>query len=423
LYQIVTPLGEGGMAAVYKAYQFSVDRYVALKVLPRHFADDPQFIQRFDQEAKVLAGLQHPHILPVHDYGHAESYAYIVMPLLAGGDLADLLSTRRCTLEEIGRIISQVGDALDYAHSQGIVHRDVKPSNILIDQRGNCLLSDFGLAKLLEGNSSLTGSGYMIGTPSYMSPEQGMGQTLDGRSDIYALGVILYEMVTGQVPYRAETPMAVVFKHIQDPLPPPSKIDPSIPEALERVILKSLAKKPEDRFATPGDMVKALRAAILSVTSSPQNESTSPARYSGIDEKTRRLDNSNPITNVPAASPTLVKENSGQSGVSQTMFWGVISLLLVIVIGLAVGVWWFSRSGGPAALPPAPPAQLEQPPVPGQLPPAPPPEAIEACRGAAAGAACTANTPRGAISGTCQVLPGQQQLACIPAGGPPPPGP
>ncbi|MBI1881015.1 MAG: serine/threonine protein kinase, partial [Chloroflexi bacterium] len=319
LYQIVTPLGEGGMAAVYKAYQFSVDRYVALKVLPRHFADDPQFIQRFDREAKVLANLQHPHILPVHDYGHTDSYAYIVMPLMAGGDLADLLNTRRCSLEEIGRIISQVGDALDYAHTQGIVHRDVKPSNILVDQRGNCLLSDFGLAKMVEGNSNLTGSGYLVGTPSYMSPEQGMGQTLDGRSDIYALGVILYEMVTGQVPYKAETPMAVVFKHIQDPLPPPSKIDPTVREEIERVLLKSLAKKPEDRYATPGDMVKALQAAIQSVTSSPQAEGIPSTKYTRLSDRTKP-DHSGRMPTAQATPPVLPKETPGQSGVSQTMF-------------------------------------------------------------------------------------------------------
>ncbi|MFN8455634.1 MAG: serine/threonine-protein kinase [Anaerolineae bacterium] len=261
-YQIVAPLGEGGMAAVYKAYQPGMERYVALKVLPRHFAHDPQFVARFEQEAKILARLQHPHILPVFDYGQADGYAYIVMPFLHSGTLTDLMRGAPLPLAQIRRIISQVGDALDYAHSQGLIHRDVKPSNILLDERGNCLLTDFGIAKMIESSAHLTATGGFIGTPAYMSPEQGLGQKIDGRSDIYALGIILYEMALGQVPYKAETPMAVVVKHINDPLPIPRQVNSSLPEGVEGVILKALAKQPEDRYATAGDMVQALRAVI-----------------------------------------------------------------------------------------------------------------------------------------------------------------
>ena len=267
-YQIVAPLGEGGMAAVYKAYQPAMDRYVALKVLPRHFASDPQFISRFQQEAKLLAKLQHPHILPVFDFGETDGYTYIVMPFVESGTLTNLMHGQQLPLEQVQRVISQVGDALDYAHMRGLIHRDVKPSNVLMDERGNCLLTDFGLAKIIEGSAHLTTSGTIMGTPAYMSPEQGLGEKLDARSDIYALGVILYEMATGRVPYSAETPMAVVFKHIYDPLPPPRSLNANLPEALERVMLKALAKNPEDRFATANEMVKALQVSLQEITPS-----------------------------------------------------------------------------------------------------------------------------------------------------------
>jgi serine/threonine protein kinase/basic membrane lipoprotein Med (substrate-binding protein (PBP1-ABC) superfamily) len=269
-YQIISALGEGGMAAVYKAYQPAMERYVALKILPRHFASDPQFIARFQQEAKILAKLQHPHILPVHDFGEAEGYTYIVMPYVETGTLTDVLQGQPLSLSQIRSIISQVGAALDYAHARGLIHRDVKPSNILIDESGNCLLTDFGLAKMVEGSAALTTSGAIMGTPAYMSPEQGLGQKLDGRSDIYSLGVILYEMASGRTPYSAETPMAVVIKHISDPLPSPRTVNPALPEAVERVILKALAKQPQDRYATAGEFVRALQAAIPDTASLPE---------------------------------------------------------------------------------------------------------------------------------------------------------
>ena len=262
VYRVVAPLGEGGMAAVFKAYQAGMDRYVALKILPRYFASDPQFVARFEQEAKVLARLLHPHILPVHDYGESDGYTYIAMPFVESGTLADLLDDQPLPLVHIRRIVTQVGDALDYAHSQGVIHRDVKPSNVLVDQRGNCLLTDFGIAKMVEGSVYLTRTGGIVGTPAYMSPEQIQGHGLDGRSDVYSLGIVLYEMATGRPPYRAETPPAIFVKHLHDPLPPPSSLNSELPEPVERVILKSLAKNREERYASAGEMVRALQAAI-----------------------------------------------------------------------------------------------------------------------------------------------------------------
>jgi serine/threonine protein kinase len=264
-YRIVAPLGEGGMAAVYRAYQPNMDRYVALKVLPRYFASDPQFVGRFEQEARVLAKLQHPHILPVFDYGESEGYTYIVMTYVDAGSLSQLLEERTLTLREVGRIISQVGDALDYAHSIGVLHRDVKPSNILVDSRGNCLLTDFGIAKIVESSTKLTQTGGILGTPAYMSPEQIASATLDGRTDIYSFGIVLYEMTTGRPPYQAETAAAVLVKHLHDPLPMPRRFNPALPESVERVILRALAKKPEDRFPTAGEMVTAMEQAIASL--------------------------------------------------------------------------------------------------------------------------------------------------------------
>ena len=261
-YQIVAPLGEGGMAAVYKAYQPSMERHVAVKVLPRHMATSEEFLTRFRREAKLLAHLQHPNILPVFDYGEADNYPYIVMPFVPSGTLADHLTGEHLPLIKVRRIMTQIGDALAYAHARGMIHRDIKPSNVLMDESGNCLLTDFGLARMVESSSKITSTGTVLGTPAYMSPEQGTGSEIDHRSDIYSLGVILYEAVTGRIPYNAETPIAIVFKHIQDPLPSARKLNPNLPESIELILLKALAKNPEDRYQKMEDFVHAIQMAV-----------------------------------------------------------------------------------------------------------------------------------------------------------------
>jgi serine/threonine protein kinase len=209
----------------------------------------------------MLAQLQHPHILPVFDYGHAEGYSYIVMPLVQSGTLADLLKIRRMSPPEIRRIINQLGDALGYAHARGMTHRDVKPSNVLVDERENCLLTDFGLARMTAG-SERTSAGAIMGTPSYMAPEQGSGSHVDGRSDIYSLGIMLYEMVTGRLPYYGINQVAVVMQHINEPVPPPSQFAPDVSDKLERVIFKVLAKDPAARYQKAEDFVQAVQQAI-----------------------------------------------------------------------------------------------------------------------------------------------------------------
>ena len=269
-YEIEGPLGEGGMAAVYKAYQASMGRHVALKILPRQFASDPSFVARFAQEARIIARLQHVHIVPVYDYGHAEGYTYLVMPFIPTGTLADVMRAGHLPLERVRTVILQVGEALGYAHAQGVIHRDVKPSNILVDDRGNCRLTDFGIAKMVEGTLHLTQTGALSGTPSYMSPEQIQGETLDGRSDLYSLGVILFEMATGRPPFLAETPAAVLVKHLHDRPPNPRSIRRDLAPALERVILKSLAKARQERYPDLASFVQAVKAAI------PETPSTKP---------------------------------------------------------------------------------------------------------------------------------------------------
>ena len=268
-YRVEALLGEGGMAAVFTAYQPAMDRHVAIKILPRQMVGDTEFVARFQQEAKVVARLQHPHILPVFDYGEADGFAYLVMPLVMGGTLSGLMHGQPLPLSHIQIIVSQVGDALDYAHSQGVIHRDVKPGNVLLDERGNCLLTDFGLAKIMQGAPGLSGSGGIIGTPTYMSPEQGLGRPLDSRSDIYSLGVILYEMAVGRPPFSADTQIAIVVKHINEPFPPPRQLNASLPEPVERVILKALAKEPDDRYPTASAMVLDLRAALPDMLAAP----------------------------------------------------------------------------------------------------------------------------------------------------------
>jgi serine/threonine protein kinase len=223
------------------------DRYVALKVLSEQMSQDDEIRQRFEQEARVIANLEHKHILPVYAYEGTGDRLYLVMRYIEAGTLKERMAAGQMDLTEMNRIFHQVGEALHYAHQREVVHRDVRPSNVLIDDQGDCYLTDFGLAKILQSTVRFTVTGIGIGTPDYMSLEQGQGEKADARSDIHALGIVLYEMVTGQVPYRAETPMAVVLQHIHAPPPSPCSVNPEVPQDVELVILKAMAKSPDDR--------------------------------------------------------------------------------------------------------------------------------------------------------------------------------
>jgi len=336
------------MAAVYKGYQPAMERFVAIKVLPRHMSTSEEFTARFRREARLVAQLQHPHILPVFDYGESEGYPYIVMPFVVSGTLAGILRNQRLSLSEVRRVMTQIGDALSYAHARGMVHRDIKPSNMLIDESGNCLLTDFGLARMTEGEDKLTESGAVMGTPAYMSPEQGTGSTTDQRSDIYSLGIILYEMLTGRVPYTAETPVAVVFKHIQDPLPSARQFNPRLSEELELILLKSLAKNPAERYQTADAFVKAIQQVIAE----------SPSADKTLSEKLTPILPSVERKGKIAEKQSLVESTRGRQTPARFPAWalaGIGLLALAAIVAAAI----MSRSNAPR------PENVTQPTAPG----------------------------------------------------------
>ncbi len=261
-YRVIEQIGVGGMATVYRAYDAATDRYVALKVLPEYYATDPGFRTRFEREARAIAGLEHIHILPVHAFGEENSTAYLVMRYMQAGTLSETIRRGPLSFAEAARLLAQIAAALDYAHRCGVLHRDVKPSNVLLDGDSNAYLTDFGIAKIVAGSPDLTGS-KVIGTPAYMSPEQCQGsEKLTAATDQYSLGVVLYEMVTGHPPFEAETPIALIYKQLNEPLPPPRSLRPDLPGDAERVMLKALSKDPAARWPSCTAFSDAFAEAI-----------------------------------------------------------------------------------------------------------------------------------------------------------------
>ncbi|MEA3339959.1 MAG: protein kinase, partial [Chloroflexota bacterium] len=264
-YRVLEPLGRGGMARVYRAYHPQLDRYVAIKVLRSDLVEEGEFLPRFRREARAVAALRHPNIVQVFDSDARDNIYYIVLELLEGDTLKTRLNDYRTRSEsiplgEMARVLLDVLDGLAYAHSEGMIHRDIKPANILLTKHGQAVIADFGIARIVGGTRH-TMSGALLGTLDYMAPEQGMKGQSDARSDIYSLGIVLYEMLTQRTPFEADTPLAVLLKHVNDPLPLPRKIDPTIPESFERIVLKSLSKEPDDRYQSAEEMAQALRQA------------------------------------------------------------------------------------------------------------------------------------------------------------------
>ncbi len=377
-YKIVRELGRGGMATVYLAQQTTMnDRQVAIKVLPREFLHDPQFIERFKREVTLVAELEHPHILPVYDFGEIDRIPFIVMRYLAGGSLRDQIEQGLPPLADLERPIKQVCAALDFAHAEGIIHRDLKPSNIMLDERGNAYLSDFGIAQIMQDAGRLTGSA-VIGTPAYMSPEQAEGRPLDARSDVYALGVVLFEMVTGREPYQADTPMAMLLKQITEPMPSPRAYRPDLPEAVEEVILRATLKDPAGRYPSAGAFAEAFSEALSGLSVSETSvrmplpsavertyvPGTAPAEAAPQivpdgDEAIPTIVGDVPPTaaaSATAASPAAPASQARPAG--RRGLWIGLALLLVLILAgggilLASGV----LSPGAQAVTPPPPFQ------------------------------------------------------------------
>ena len=347
-YQILDRLGRGGMADVYKGYQPGLDRYVAVKVMHAHLAEDADFITRFKREAKSVAELRHPNIVQVFDFDVQGEIYYMVMEYIAGGETLkqrmQALSAQhqRLPIEQTLDIMIKLSDALAYAHDKGMIHRDIKPANVLVPSLDRPVLSDFGIARLL-GETGLTASGAMIGTPAYMSPEQGRGEHGDARSDIYSLGIVFYEMLTGKPPYDADTPFAIILKHINDPLVPPHTLIDPMPEAIERIVLKCLAKEPGDRFASMADLRDALRDAQSSIGREKATSTIAAAAATAVPIKP-------PLETVPAApiepiAPAAAVSRSG--GLKPA--WLIGGAVAVGLIGIILVIFLASRGNTPTA--------------------------------------------------------------------------
>jgi len=347
-YKIIEQLGSGGMATVFKAYHASLDRYVAIKVLHPAFKQDPNFLSRFQREARIVAKLEHPHIVPVYDFSEAGGQPYLVMRFIEGETLKARLAKSDLPLDEVARIMKPVGEALSYAHGQGVLHRDVKPSNVLLTSDGGVWLADFGLARIAQAGESTLSQDSLLGTPQYISPEQAQGLSdLDARTDIYSLAVVMYELLVGRVPYQADTPYAVIHDHIYAPLPLPHSIKPDFPEPLERVLLKALSKERDDRYATVADLMRAFDQAVQQVKASAPTQIAVPVVE--------------PVAVEASATTIALPEEQPKSKKKLWLGLGAAAALIVIIVGAIV----LSQSSRPQqpSLPTQSPAV--QPPAPG----------------------------------------------------------
>ncbi|HRE49752.1 MAG TPA: serine/threonine-protein kinase [Aggregatilineales bacterium] len=355
-YEIISPLGQGGMATVYRARQTTMKRDVAIKVITQQHAGDTEFTKRFEREVETIASLSHAHILKVFDYGKHEGMVYLVMELLTGGSLADKISAGAIPPKKVKALLNQITSALDYAHRRGIIHRDLKPQNVMLDEGGNAFLTDFGIAKIVSSNQAATATkaGAIMGTPYYMAPEQWRGDPVDARTDIYALGTILYEMLLGRLPFDADTAFVLMHKHVNEP-PPLAELREKFSVAVSHAVSTAMAKDPAQRYASAGDLAKAFEDALEGTFLS---DTTSPPIVTLIDVPLERATGTMPTVGASTMgrASTVIGEGGGStpSGTPTSLFkpgeepqakqrgWlipalvGVVGVLVVVVAILAL---------------------------------------------------------------------------------------
>lgn len=348
-YEIVDRIGQGGMATVYLGRQQSIDRLVAIKVLPPHPALDDAFKERFQLEARTIGNLQNPNILPLYDYGTFEDVLYLVMAYAEGGTLADLVDSAPMDVREVERILRPIASGLDYAHSKGVIHRDIKPANILI-QDGHPLLADFGMVKMVAEDSNLTGTA-IVGTPSYMAPEQGQGLKVDHRIDVYALGAMVYEMLTGQQVYEGETPMQMILAHISSDIPDIRLLRPDLNADLAEIMRQSLAKKPDERYQSAGAFAEAFSGAIhknedtladvqkaYPITANNQTNALDDSATVVLDQKDISAEIKRTASNVisPEQTPTQVIVRDSVNPLVLLGGFGLIAVAIVVIAVLLI---------------------------------------------------------------------------------------
>jgi len=409
-YVLSRKIGAGGMAEVWEAFDEGLHRSVAVKVVRDEIAGEAEFRERFIREARLAAQLEHPRILPIYDFGTEGGVTYLVMPLLPGGSLKERISGPMPAGEAV-EALAAIAAALDHAHGRGVLHRDVKPSNVLVDASGSLLLADFGLAKNTAVSSELTVAGMVVGTPAYMAPEQAVGRPVDPRADQYALGIVAFELLTGRTPFRSESPFAILDKHLREAPPPPSSFVPGLPEEVDAVLARALAKQPRERFETCRQMVEALAAALGA--SMPLKPSTAvravrPPDATWVADTADTAATLPPLTpppaprsarlTLPAPQTAVTARRRAPSGPSTGAVVAAIVVVALLFIGVAAAVGWtlFGPKGTPAgtrasgtALPSPTPATA------GTLPPPTPETAGIGGVPAGAAAAGDASAPAG----------------------------